>query len=70
MDKNENKGLKPYGSPSTKKTQVELEEGVCAGSATITNPQQNGGINEHKTNNDFKGDFSSDPWDTDPLEQQ
>ena len=29
MDENENKGLKTYESPSTKKTQVELEEGVC-----------------------------------------
>lgn len=69
MDKNENKDLKPYESPSTKKTQVELEEGVCAtGSATITNPK-NGGINEHKTNTDFSGDFSSDTWDTNPVGQ-
>lgn len=69
MDKNENKGLKPYESPSTKKTQVELEEGVCAGSATITNPKEVGGINEHKTNTDFSGDFSSDTWDTNPVGQ-
>ena len=27
MDKNENKGLKPYEAPSTRKTLVELEEG-------------------------------------------
>lgn len=69
MDKNENKGLKPYEAPSTRKTLVELEEGVCAGSATITNPQQNGGINEHKTNSKFNGDFSSDTWDTNPVGQ-
>lgn len=37
MDKNENKDLKPYESPFTRKTQVELEEGICAvGSATGT----------------------------------
>ena len=29
MDENENKGLKTYESPSTKKTQVELEGNLC-----------------------------------------
>ena len=64
MDKNENKGLKPYESPSTKKTQVELEEGVCAtGSATVTNPNNaNGKINPHEVNQDFSGDFSGSEW--------
>lgn len=40
MDKNENKGLKPYEAPSTKKTQVELEEGICvaASGQPIANP--------------------------------
>lgn len=40
MDKNENKDLKPYESPFTRKTQVELEEGICvaASGQPITNP--------------------------------
>ena len=29
MDENENKGLKTYESPSTKKTRVELEGNLC-----------------------------------------
>lgn len=64
MDKNENKGLKPYESPSTKKTQVELEEGVCAGSATITNPDgANGKIQQHDVNTNFDYKFTDSEWD-------
>ncbi len=64
MDKNESKGLKPYESPSTKKTQVELEEGVCAGSATITNPNEtNGKIQQHEVNTDFDYTFTDSGWD-------
>lgn len=64
MNKKENKGLKPYESPSTKKTQVELEEGVCAGSATITNPDDaNGKIQKHDVNTDFDYTFTDSEWD-------
>lgn len=60
---------KVYESPFTKKTQVELEDGVCAaGSATVTNPKETGGINEHKTNTGFSGDFSNDDWDSNPVQ--
>lgn len=58
---------KKYEAPETKKTQVELEAGICAASVIITNPERNGGITEHETNTDFNGDFSSDTWDTNPI---
>lgn len=65
MDK---KMKKPYESPSTKCTLVEMEAGLCAASTTVTNPDNaNGRINEHSLNDDFGGDFSGNKWDTDPT---
>ena len=67
MDKNENnKGLKPYESPSTKKTQVELEEGVCAGSidATAKSPGVTTTAQDVKTELNSANDFSDNGWDT------
>lgn len=65
MDKNENKGLKPYESPSTKKTQVELEEGVCAGSVDM-NANSPHGIDtqaqEVNTNFEKDNNFSDGSW--------
>lgn len=56
---------KVYESPFTKKTQVELEDGVCAaGSATVTNPdKEKGKINPHEVNQEFGGDFSNSTWE-------
>lgn len=66
MDKKE---MKEYESPYTKRTQVELEDGVCTASANIQNPNTDSGrIDEHKTNTDFKGDFSDSPWDSNPVQ--
>ena len=59
MDK---KMKKPYESPSTKCTLVEMEAGLCAASMKVTNPA-NGGITEHSVNTDFGGDFSNNGWD-------
>ncbi len=65
MDKNENKGLKPYESPSTKKTQVKLEEGVCAGSIDATAKSPGVTTPAQDVNKDFntENDFSSGSWD-------
>lgn len=54
-----------YESPRTKKTQVNLESGICAGSADIQNPNENNGrIEEHKINDDFNFSFTDQDWDT------
>lgn len=59
---------KMYETPSTKRSLVEMEAGLCAASTTVTNPDNaNGKINEHSVNTDFWGDFSERGWDTDPT---
>ncbi|MGN0232340.1 MAG: hypothetical protein ACI4A8_09055 [Muribaculaceae bacterium] len=58
---------KKYESPLTALSLVEVEDGICAASSNIQNPNTDAGkIEEHKTNTDFSGDFSSG-WDTDPT---
>ena len=59
-----------YESPLMWRTLVELEDGFCAGSATVQNPNtENGRIDAHDVNMSFgdadKGfaDFSSTGWD-------
>ena len=65
MDK---KMKKPYESPSTQCTLVEMEAGLCAASMTVTNPDNaNGRITEHSVNTGFGGDFSEKEWDTNPT---
>ncbi len=66
MDKNENKGLKPYESPSTKKTQVKLEEGVCAGSVDMNANSPHGiDTQAQDVNADFtnENNFKDGTWD-------
>ncbi len=64
MDK---KMKKPYESPSTKCTLVEMEAGLCAASSQVRNPNENHGrILEHETNSTFNNDFTGGGWDTDP----
>ena len=61
---------KKYESPLTEMARVQLEDGICAGSSEITNPNEDktGRIEEHKINTDFTGgDFSEGGWDTDPT---
>lgn len=59
---------KMYETPSTKRSLVEMEAGLCAASTTVTNPdKKNGRINEHSVNTGFGGDFSGNEWDTDPT---
>lgn len=59
---------KMYETPSTKRSLVEMEAGICATSTTVTNPDnENGRINEHSVNTGFGGDFSESGWDTDPT---
>ncbi len=58
--------LKSYEAPLTRRTQVALESGICAGSADVQNPDKDfGRINAHEVNTDFSAgtDFSSG-WDT------
>lgn len=57
------KELKNYESPVTRRTQVMLESGICAGSAQIENYKTGVGITEHEVNDDFSTDFSSG-WDS------
>lgn len=66
MDELKKTDLKSYEAPETKKTQVELEEGICtAGSATVNNPDAdaNGRIQTHDVNTDFDYTFSDSEWD-------
>lgn len=59
---------KMYETPSTKRSLVEMEAGLCAASTTVTNPDKtNGRINEHSVNTGFGGDFSESGWDADPT---
>ena len=59
---------KKYESPLTEMARVQLEDGICAASSEITNPDKaTGRIDEHTINSDFSGDFSSGGWDTDPT---
>ena len=54
---------KVYETPFTTHVRVEMEGQLCAGSATLTKPNEdNGRIDEHKLNTGFDGDFS-DSWD-------
>lgn len=53
-----------YESPLTKKTTVSLENGICAASADVKNPNEdNGRIEEHQVNTDFNYDFNDQGWD-------
>lgn len=57
-----------YESPWMERTLVELEDGFCAGSADVNNPNNtNGKIKAHEVNTDFSGDFSTTEWDK-PVE--
>jgi hypothetical protein len=57
---------KKYEIPSMERNLVELEDGFCAGSATVQNPDaDNGRINYQEVNDDFSkaADFSTGSWD-------
>ena len=56
-----------YESPLMERTLVELEDGFCAASADVNNPNKaNGKIKAHEVNTDFSVDFSTE-WDK-PVE--
>ena len=58
---------KDYESPSLSLRRIEMESGFCSASAVVTNPNEDSGrIDEHLTNTDFGGDFSSG-WDPEPT---
>lgn len=50
---------KTYESPLMERTLVELEDGFCAGSATIKN-SENASIDNQIINNDFNLDSNND----------
>lgn len=59
---------KKYESPLTELAHVQLEDGICAASSEIKNPNTDAGrIEEHKTNTDFSGNFSTGGWDSEPT---
>ena len=60
------KMTRQYESPLTVRAQVQVEKGFMKASVTVKN-DENGGIDEHKTNTDFSGDFSKEVWDTNPT---
>lgn len=67
-----NKEKEKYESPLTKKTTVSLENGICAASADIQNPNDvgTGQIEEHEINKDFNFTFDSgQDWTTIKEEQ-
>ena len=50
-----------YESPFMERTLVELEDGFCAASADVQNPNNaNGKIKAHEVNTDFTTDFIGD----------
>ena len=56
-----------YESPWMERTLVELEDGFCAASADVKNPNDvNGKINVHEVNDEFGGTFN-DKWDNNPT---
>lgn len=63
MEKEKEKGK--YESPFTKETQVNLESGICASSASVENPEgDNGQIEGHDKNTEFGGDWANGGyWD-------
>ena len=55
---------KVYETPFTTHVRVEMEGRLCAGSATVKNPNEDTGrIDAHEVNQDFSGDFSGSEWD-------
>lgn len=59
-----NKEKEKYESPLTKKTTVSLENGICAASADVKNPNDdNGKIQEHEVNDAFDFQFKDQDWD-------
>lgn len=59
---------KNYESPLTVYQRVEVESAFCGASSEVTNPDKaSGRIDEHSINNDFRCDFSSGSWDSDPT---
>lgn len=59
-----NKEKEKYEFPLTKKTTVSLENGICAASADVKNPNKdNGRIEEHQVNSDFGFKFDEQQWD-------
>ena len=59
-----NKEKEKYESPLTKKTTVSLENGICAASADVKNPNEdNGRIEKHTVNSDFDFTFDDQEWD-------
>ena len=55
-----------YESPWMERTLVELEDGFCAASADVKNPNEDfGRINAQEVNTDFTNaaDFSGTDWD-------
>ena len=52
---------KVYETPFTTHVRVEMEGRLCAGSATVKNPEDtNGGIDEHEVNSNFDYTISGD----------
>ena len=55
-----------YDRPLMERVLVELEDGFCAASANVQNPNEDyGKINAQEVNQDFSNaaDFSNDSWD-------
>ena len=55
---------KDYDSPSTRRTIVDLEDGVCFGSTVFINPEtDNGKITPQRTNEAFKHEWEVPNWE-------
>ncbi|MCF0224529.1 MAG: hypothetical protein HUK20_09675 [Fibrobacter sp.] len=52
--------IKRYETPSTTQSLVELENGICAGSANTQNQSQN---ENHEVNEGFDFTYDKNEWD-------
>lgn len=57
------KMVRQYESPLTMRTQVQLEKGFMKASVTVKNDKENGRVEEHHVNTEFRYELNgSNEW--------
>ena len=57
------KMVRQYESPLTMRTQVQLEKGFMKASVTVKNDKENGRVQEHQVNTEFRYELDgSNEW--------
>lgn len=55
--------VRQYESPLTMRTQVQLEKGFMKASVTVKNDKENGRVQEHQVNTEFRYELDgSNEW--------